>query len=205
MKLKHIVAGDLGTNCYILSENNKAIVVDPGGSFNTIDNYLKKNDLEVKYIINTHGHYDHIAENDALRAVFPDLKVIIHENEAEYLTNPMLNFSGMLGKAFALKAAEITVKHNEEFEFEGNTLKFIHTPGHTIGSMCILFDKKLISGDTLFYYSIGRTDLPGGSYEQIIDSVKMLVSILDEDVKVYPGHGDFTSIKAEKANNPFIK
>jgi glyoxylase-like metal-dependent hydrolase (beta-lactamase superfamily II) len=205
IKLDHLVVGDLGTNCYILSVNDKAIVVDPGGSFDRIYKYLKDKKLDVEYIINTHGHYDHIMENDRLREKFPKLKVIIFKDEEQYLTDANLNFSSYLGKAVSLKKADILVEDNYELIFYNNKIKFLHTPGHTIGSMSISFDDKLISGDTLFYESIGRTDLPGGSYESIIFSCKKLINKFSKETKIYPGHGDFTTIERETKNNPFLK
>ncbi|PAB60904.1 MBL fold metallo-hydrolase [Anaeromicrobium sediminis] len=206
MIIERIPAGIYATNCYILTceETYECAIIDPAGSANDIFNYIKENDFIPKYIILTHGHADHIGAVEELRSKF-NLKVLIHKDDEYMLKNANYNLSAHMS------GPNIEFNSDETFE-DGQTIKLgnlevllIHTPGHTKGSSCILVENMLFSGDTLFANSIGRTDLEGGSFEDIIKSIKEKLIILDENIKVLPGHGPASTIGIEKATNPFVK
>ncbi len=205
MIIKTLEVGPIMANCYILGceETKEAVVIDPGDEADRILMTLAQDKLKVKYIINTHGHFDHVGANRALKeATKADL--MIHAED-----EPMLSELALHARSFGLDAensppADINISHNDEIKFGNITLKVIHTPGHSRGGVCLLTDKVLIAGDTLFAGSIGRTDLPGGDYETLISSIKTKLLCLDEDTVVYTGHGPSTTIGREKKINPFL-
>ena len=170
-----------------------------------IDSITDYNDVNIKYIILTHGHSDHICGVNEHKAEFPDAKIVAYKDEEAMLENPNLNQSPGFGVPYSTKA-DILVSDGDELKVGDVTLKFIHTPGHTEGGMCIYVKeaKALFSGDTLFRQSIGRTDFPGGSYKEIMDSIRKKLFLLPDDTNVFPGHMGTTSIGFEKENNPFV-
>lgn len=206
MRILRIPAGVYAANCYVVysEETKKAIVVDPGGDVDDILKVVKDNGLDVLYIILTHGHGDHIGGVNELR---PNLKapVLIHEGDLELLTDGSKNLSSMMATGSIEINPDKFVKDGDIIEFGELRAKVIHTPGHTLGGICLLIGNYLISGDTLFQGSIGRTDLLGGDYEIIIKSIKNKLLTLCEDTIVLPGHGGETSIKREKLSNPFLR
>lgn len=206
MKIKTAPLGELGTNFYIVTDDisKKAFVVDPGDDGEIAASLIKDTGYSLEYIIITHAHADHIGALDFLKAKFPDAKIVIHALEADSLNDDNYNLCSHFYMPSPKSKANITVNDNDILMLGNNKLKFIHTPGHTKGSMCILTDDFLISGDTLFQSSIGRCDFPGGDYAAIIDSIKTKLLILDGDTVAYPGHGNPTTIKYEKENNPFL-
>ena len=178
--------------------------IDPGAKVQNIINEIEKNVLSVKYIIITHAHFDHVLALDELKDYFPDAKIVIHEADEPYLNVDSGNFSRHF-KTYPPKCkADIAVKDGDTLKLGELELKFMHTPGHSRGSMCILCEDNLISGDTLFYMSIGRTDFDGGNYDEIIKSLERLAKLPD-NTKVFPGHGDATTIGYEKANNEYMR
>lgn len=202
-----IRVGDFATNCYIFGDKStkEVNIIDPGGEPNKIIDFIKKNEYIVRNIILTHGHFDHIGGLKVLKQQF-EVPVLIHKLDGEMLTDPAQNFSKFIG----LKNGEIIQDTADKFVEDGETLKIgdipykiIHTPGHTRGGISILFDKYLFSGDTLFKESVGRTDLPFSNHSDILESARKLLELSD-DLVVYPGHGECTSIGYERANNPFI-
>ncbi len=199
MILKCIPVGELQTNCYIIADENtrEALVVDPGAEGDRILKYITDNSYNVKHIVLTHGHADHISALKYMKEK-TGAKVIIHSEDAPALKDGRVNLSLLLGNELTLDAPDIYAKDGDSIEIGQHTFKIIHTPGHTPGGICLLSDKVLISGDTLFLCSIGRTDLPGGNFELLIESIKRKLFILDDDTIVYPGHGDKTTIGAEK-------
>lgn len=206
MKIIQLEVGNLGTNCYIVycEQTKKAGVIDPGGSAASIIAEIHRANLEVEYIINTHGHADHIAANDAVQKA-TGAKVLIHHSDANMLTSAQANLSMYIGGAIVCQEADRLLSHNDAITIGTIEFKVLHTPGHTQGGICLLADKVLIAGDTLFAESIGRTDFPGGSYSELINGIKEHLMILDDDVKVLPGHGPSTTIGTERKLNPFIQ
>ncbi len=207
MKIFALQVGSLGTNCYIVYDEatKEAAVIDPGGSFANIDDFIKSEKLTVKYIINTHGHADHIMANLDLKAV-TGAPILIHEADAGMLTSGQKNMSVFFGGSVSCGPADTLLKEGDVIKVSaGLALTVIHTPGHTPGGICLLTDGVLFSGDTLFAESIGRTDFPGGSYSQLINGIQEKLLVLGDAVRVLPGHGPETTIGWERKNNPFIQ
>lgn len=206
MKIIQLGVGHLGTNCYIIycEQTLQAAVIDPGGSQESILAEINKAKLKVEYIINTHGHSDHIAANDVIQKA-TGAKVLIHHQDAAMLPNSQLNLSVYIGQNVACQPADRLLNDGDIITFGSINLKVLHTPGHTPGGICLLDTNVLIAGDTLFAESIGRTDFPGGSYSQLINSIKTQLLVLADEVRVLPGHGPETSIGWERKNNPFIQ
>lgn len=195
--------GLFGSNCYILGDNGEGVVIDPGVEAGEILGAAEKNSLKVKYIILTHTHIDHICYMDELRDL-TGAKVAVHKADSDTFSNPVLNGSVLMGQNISFKDADIFLKEGDVLEVGSLKLNIIHTPGHTPGGICIKVDNNIFTGDTLFRLSIGRTDLGRGSYEELINSIKSRLMILDDNVKVYPGHNEPTTIGFERKNNPFL-
>ncbi len=198
--------GHLGTNCYIIycEKTREAIVVDPGGNGTEIVALLNRENLDVKFIINTHGHADHIADNDVIRKN-TKAEVCIHEKDASMLTSAQGNLSAFIGKPIECQPAQRLLKGGEIVRVGEIEFIVLHVPGHTPGGICLLAEDVLVAGDSLFAQSIGRTDFPGGSYGQLIESIKKQLMMLPDNVKVLPGHGPETTIGDERNMNPFIQ
>ena len=194
------------TNCYFVYRegSSKVIFIDPADYGEQIFKAMKDNGFEVAAILLTHGHFDHIWGCSRLRQL-TSAPVYAYEGEEKVLLSADLNVSAGAGRACTVKANTL-LKDGEEVTVEGMTFKVIATPGHTQGSCCYYFEEAgmLISGDTLFEESVGRTDLPTGSMSTLVRSVKDKLFVLPDDVVVYPGHGDSTTIEHEKKYNPFI-
>lgn len=207
MRITNLPSGALQANTYLAvdEKTNEGFIVDPGGYNKVLTKEVRDNDVNIKYIILTHGHSDHICGVNEHKAEFPDAKIVAYKDEEAMLENPNLNQSPGFGVLYSTKA-DILVSDGDELKVGDVTLKFIHTPGHTEGGMCIYVKeaKALFSGDTLFRQSIGRTDFPGGSYKEIMDSIRKKLFLLPDDTNVFPGHMGMTSIGFEKENNPFV-
>jgi glyoxylase-like metal-dependent hydrolase (beta-lactamase superfamily II) len=197
--------GPLLTNCYIIVSNSKdAIIIDPAAQPEKIIRKINKLNINPIKIINTHCHIDHIAAAYELQQKF-NLPFFIHKDDAYLVNNTYIN--GELFGFGKVRTPSISGYLDEEIiELNKIRIKVIHTPGHTLGSISLyIIDKnKVFVGDTLFAGSIGRTDLPGGSYQQIIKSIKEKLFTLPEETQVYPGHGPITTIGEEKVSNPFL-
>jgi glyoxylase-like metal-dependent hydrolase (beta-lactamase superfamily II) len=186
-------------NCYVLAQerNKEAIIIDPGGEPDKIKKILAKHKLKPGFIINTHGHLDHIGADDAFGVC-----VYIHKKDLEFLTNPELNLSRMFTMPLRISAQRRTLEGGEEISLGNIRLQVLHTPGHTPGGICLLLkeprDNILFSGDTLFCQGIGRTDFPLASLEQLKNSIREKLFVLDNQMRVYPGHGPSTTIGQEK-------
>lgn len=206
IKIGRIVLGVCQTNCYFVYEEGKreALVFDPADKGEYIYNGLKDKGFSVKAILLTHGHFDHIWGVEALKNL-SGASVYAYEEEKEVCESPALNVSQDVGRPCAVRA-DVYVKDGEEITAAGMKFRLIATPGHTKGSCCYYFEeaKLLISGDTLFQESVGRTDFPTGSMSTLVRSIKEKLLLLPEDVKVYPGHGEATDIGYEKEYNPFL-
>lgn len=198
--MKKITTGKFETNSYIVDSGSECVLVDPGFG---IENYLEEiNKYKVVAILLTHCHCDHI---DGIG--YFDCPIYIHEDDKEGLKNHC-NLYSMLGDTPTFNYSKLNIKtfHGEDIiKINDFVFEVIHTPGHTKGSSCFLYKEQLITGDTLFKNSIGRTDFPTGDHKTILNSLKTLVNGLDPRVKVLPGHGENSTIKDEKKNNIFLK
>ncbi|HEY8875637.1 MAG TPA: MBL fold metallo-hydrolase [Desulfosporosinus sp.] len=199
--------GAMGANCYLYAcmESKKAVIIDPGADSKKIQRWVVDKGLKVESILLTHGHVDHIGAVDELRVLLGDVLVGIHTDDAEMLTDGKKNLSSYLGSGLVLKSADFLLQDGQEIRVGKEKLTVISTPGHSPGGVCFLCNEGLFSGDTLFAGSIGRTDFPGGSLEQLLQGVKDKLMILPDDTRVFPGHGEETSIGEEKRDNPYIK
>lgn len=206
MEVYRLEVMPLGTNCYLAyDENTKdGIVVDPGGSAKDIGEAIDRLGLHIVAVINTHGHWDHIGANDAVKAK-TGAPVYIHEADAEFLMNPAYNISSMMGYSSSVAPADGLLHEGDTVNFGSCTLKVLHTPGHTPGGITLYGEGVAFTGDTLFFRSVGRSDLPGGDYNALIESIKNKLMTLDEDTLVYTGHGIPTRIGDEKTGNPFVR
>ncbi len=186
------------TNCYLIGKkNSKAIVIDPGDEIDKIMALVEKNNVEVEKIINTHGHFDHISANNELKEK-TNAEIYIHEKDKEALINPEKNLSTHLGQKnlVELKEADHILREGDTVEIEDYSFEVLHTPGHSPGSISLYDSNKkiLISGDTIFSMGVGRTDFPGCSQEELINSIENKLLTLPDETKVYPGHGQETTI-----------
>ena len=197
--------GGFEVNCSILSENGKAWIVDPGQEPDRIIDTLAKKGLEPAAVLLSHAHFDHIGAIPGLLAKFPDLPVFVHEKDAPMFGHP-LNQLPPEYPTFAKPKNLIVFRSTLNLQPSTFDLEVIETPGHTPGGVCYYLpkDKLLLSGDTLFAGSVGRTDLPGGDMATLMDSLRQLTALPD-DTLVIPGHGPHTTIAAEKLGNPFLQ
>jgi len=185
----------LATNCFLVgnTETNEAIIIDPGfdreSEAKIIINEIERNEFEVKHIINTHGHPDHIGGNQIMKH-YTKAPILIHEYDASLLINP---------------PADRKLRDGDMIQVGSIKLRVIHTPGHSKGSIILLDPDVVFSGDTLFAGSIGRYDLPGGSLNELVNSLKNSLLTLPDHVKVYPGHGPVSTIGEERRYNPFLQ
>lgn len=204
LKVGCIVLGILENNCYFVHREGEydAIFIDPNSKGEKIFVKLREKGLTIKAILITHGHFDHIMGANELRDI-SGAKIYALKEEEELLGDPALNSSCKVGKSYTVKP-DVLVNDGDILEFGSIRLKVIATPGHTVGGCCYYSedDKVLFSGDTLFFESVGRTDFETGDVVALKQSIAKLLT-LPEDVKVYPGHGDFTTIGHEKDYNPF--
>ncbi|MGI6781985.1 MAG: MBL fold metallo-hydrolase [Acholeplasmataceae bacterium] len=198
MEITKYVLGDYQTNCYLISYNNLAIVIDPGYESRKLVEKLNENSLDLKYIFLTHGHFDHIGGVNYLKKLFPDAKILIHQNDLIWLDENDYNLTGK-----KVEVDEIITSEKSLF-LDDLECKIIFTPGHSSGGISLLINEHLFVGDTLFNFSIGRTDFPFGDFQTLEKSVRKLYQLPDT-TKVYPGHGDNTTIGFEKRHNYFIK
>ena len=204
MKITKYVLGPVQTNCYLLEdeETDEAVLIDPGDKSSKIEDYIREKKLKLKYIINTHGHFDHIGGN----AFFSreGTEVAASSMAADLMRDG--GGSSFFGMSIDPSPEPSVILEDEDtVTFGSITLKVLHTPGHTQGCISLYNEEShiLFCGDVLFYRSIGRSDFPGGNHEQLLESIKTRLYKLPGNTKVYTGHGPETSIEDEKLNNPW--
>ena len=205
MIIETVCVGQMQVNCYIIASapGTDAIIIDPGDQKNKIDAVLKEHSLKTAFIVNTHGHIDHIGCDDKF-----GVSVYIHRSDMPLLKDPLLNLSVLFGAPFSVNSDIKAVEDKDIIEAGDISLEVIHTPGHTTGGISLLMNKPkdriLFTGDSLFYHGIGRTDFPGASESSLVGSIKEKLFKLSGDTVIYPGHGPSSTIGEERENNPFL-
>ena len=202
LKIKRFTNRMLGANTYIVYDNNHGIIIDPCTKVHIVKEYCDINDIKIGKILLTHCHIDHILYVDEYKEEF-GARSAIHLDGNKYMMNPNLNGARLFGMNKSFKSADILLNEGDYVSIGDFSAKIIATPGHSPGSIAIWVDNILISGDTLFNMSIGRSDLPGGNQKALGKSLTKLMALPDETI-VYPGHGTFSTIKFERENNPYI-
>lgn len=205
MKVLTLKTGYMAANAYIVYTENKpeAVIIDPGDDIELIMDLIKEHELKLEKILLTHGHFDHIGAVKDLKER-TGAQVAIHKQEADFLTDPNKNLSYIINRQIVQDPADIFLEDGDMIRVADMEFKVLHTPGHTEGGVCYKLGKVLFTGDTLFEGSVGRTDLSGGSYEQLMSSIREKLLVLDDDHLVYPGHGRQTTIGRERRENPFL-
>jgi glyoxylase-like metal-dependent hydrolase (beta-lactamase superfamily II) len=205
MKVLMMALGDYQTNCYLIydEDTKDALVVDPGFSGKEITRIINEHGLKVKYIINTHCHGDHIGANAFVKQS-TGAPLLIHKAEAPMLSDARQNLTGYM-ETLTEMTADGYLEEGQVLEVGKMRFQVLHTPGHSLGGVCLVGEGVCISGDTLFQGSIGRTDFPGGSFKQLEASIQNKLYCLDDDVVVLSGHGPATTIGDEKRTNPFVR
>ncbi|GCF06538.1 MBL fold metallo-hydrolase [Dictyobacter arantiisoli] len=201
-----VTVGALEENCYIYAcpDTREAVIIDPGDEPERILETIQELKLIPRYIINTHGHIDHICAIDAVSEVYP-VPLAIHPADVPFYTDERTAQSYGLPTPLVKRKPDILLQEGDHISFGTLSLEVMHTPGHTPGGISLISPSYCVfSGDTLFYRSIGRTDLPGGNYEQIEQSIRNKLYTLEDDLVVFPGHGQPTTIIEEKYENPFV-
>ncbi|NLM28732.1 MAG: MBL fold metallo-hydrolase [Clostridiaceae bacterium] len=205
MIIECISGGLVNSNVYVVAGNSGGVIIDCGCPAERIIEAVKKTGIDIKDVILTHGHFDHMYYIDSIREL-AGMRIHIHKNDADFLTDPVKSGLMFLHRrgAKSINPADNLLDDGDILKIGDLELKILHTPGHTPGSICILVVNNVFTGDTLFHTSIGRTDFPGGSHKDIVKSIKNKLFTLPEDTVVYPGHGEPTDIGHEKRNNPFV-
>ncbi|GHT41932.1 MBL fold metallo-hydrolase [Endomicrobiia bacterium] len=202
--VKTIISGSLDENCYIVydSKSLNAAIIDPGEDGDKAILVVKKGGFKPEILINTHGHYDHILSDDAIRDEF-QIPLAIHKDDVRMLSDVYKNGSAMFSTSGIVKNPDMLLEDNQKVKLSFTSFKVIHTPGHTKGGICLLFDGFLITGDTLFAGTIGRTDFDGGDYEEMASSLSKIKN-LDPSLVIYPGHGSSTTLAKELRYNQYL-
>jgi hydroxyacylglutathione hydrolase len=204
---KGLTVGLLEVNCYVLGDEatKEAVVIDPGGDEAEILEVLNYHQLKLKYVIDTHGHFDHVDANQPLKAA-TGAQIAIHEADARMLAQPSAEAMFFTGNRLRLSQPDVLLKENDILTFGPYRLKVLHTPGHTPGGISLLLEDHpyVYVGDLLFAGSIGRTDFPGGDYDALINAVRTKIFPLGDNYTVYPGHGPVTTVAQERKYNPFF-
>jgi len=205
MLLMRLVVGPLQVNCFIVADEKtkEAVVIDPGDDAADILKLIKEKDLKVKYIVNTHGHFDHIGANKAVKEA-TGAEILIHEADAPLMAKAAQQSSAFGMRAVSSPPADRFVKDGDVITAGEIALKVVHTPGHSQGGISLLEQGVAFTGDSLFAGSIGRTDFPGGDLKTLLRSIKKNLMTLPDDTKVFSGHGPASTIGDEREENPFL-
>lgn len=205
MKIEKIGTNKLAVNSYIIYEENskEAIIVDPAVNYSQINDFISEKQLQPIVILLTHGHIDHIADTLLIKEKY-HINIIAHKKENEMLLRPELNLAPTFGYGDLYFSADQLIRDGDLLELGPFKIKVMHTPGHTKGGVCYLIEDQLITGDTLFAGSMGRTDLYGGNDEHMRASLYKL-SLMDDNIVIHPGHGGSSTIGNEKRSNPFMR
>lgn len=203
--LLRLPVGELQTNCYIFWDHfgREAVVIDPGAEPENILNVIIREKLKLIAIVNTHGHADHIGANHAVKSR-TSACLYIHPADREMLTDPGKNMSLSFGQTIVSPPADVMLLDGDVLSIGPWNLTVLETPGHSPGSICLLGEGRLFSGDTLFAGSIGRTDIPGGDSGLLLESIRRRILPLPQETLVFPGHGPATTLEKEKSQNPFL-
>ena len=206
MILETLAVGPFQSNCYIVGDSNtkQSLVIDPGAEFERIWDKIVKLNLNVEKIVLTHAHGDHIgAVRELVEKTKPQL--LLHQDDYPLLINPKQNLSDVYGFPISVQTAARFLKENDQVVCGDIALRVIHTPGHTPGGICLIGEKILFSGDTLFHGSIGRTDFNYSSLEKLLEAIEHKILNLEDDTKIYPGHGPASTLGWERNNNPVLR
>ncbi|MEW6026738.1 MAG: MBL fold metallo-hydrolase [Planctomycetota bacterium] len=226
MNVKTFILGPIQTSCYVAYENGNAIIVDAGGDPADMVKFIKQHGLEPAYLVNTHGHIDHILGNPQLKKSFPKIEICIHKADARMLAESRSNLATELGFEFSSPDADKFIDEGDTLALGGKNgpaFEVLHLPGHTKGGIGLLYRPSsavpklrsgerqpakgtpvLFSGDALFAGSIGRADFPGGSLSELVGNIREKVLTLPDSTLVYPGHGPATTVGDEKHSNPWL-
>lgn len=198
LNIKTVPAGIYEANCYILvdEDTKDCVIIDAGGDADKIETAVESMSGKPKYVILTHGHFDHVGGVEEICSEY-NIPFYISRADEEYMEKD----SSVFG---TLPKASVYIKEGDTIKLGSYEIKVIETPGHTKGGLCFFVDNKVFTGDTLFQGSVGRTDFPGGDMNEIISSIKNKLLPLGDDVEVYPGHGPSSSIRFEKMRNPYL-
>lgn len=207
MKTVRIPSEGYGSNCWLIIDGEEYAIIDPSSDISVILSYIEKRGLKkenLKYVLLTHGHFDHIGAADDIRDVIP-VPLCVHRDDADFLTDGMKNaYKYFFRVDMKMRPAEKLLSDGDVLHIGNTDVTVVHTPGHTPGSVCYMTEKELYSGDTLFDGSIGRTDLVGGSAAKIEESLKKIMS-LQKNLELYPGHGSVSTLEKQSRFNPFLK
>lgn len=205
MIIHTLPVGALETNCYLVycPDTQQGVIIDPAGEPERILSEVKRLGLKPVMVVNTHGHIDHVAANDAVRRA-TGAPLALHAADAPYLERPDPVFARWLGAPQALKPADRYLADGDVLAFGHCTLTVLHTPGHTPGGISLYGGGVVFTGDALFNQGVGRTDLPGGNWQLLVNSIRTRLFALPDETVVYPGHGPETTIGAERAGNPYV-
>ena len=203
MTVECLVVGELGVNSYLLIGDGEGIVIDPGAEGERILALIQRSGVVVRYIVNTHGHFDHTGANGFIKGR-TGAELAIHGEDIELLKG-LPHQASLFGLSSPPSPEpDLVLKDGDTLRVKGLVVKAIHTPGHTKGSISLLTNGAVFTGDTIFAGSVGRTDLPGGSYEELMRSIRERILTLPDNTTIYPGHGPSTTLRHERATNPFL-
>jgi hydroxyacylglutathione hydrolase len=209
MRIIQTTVGSMEVFCYLVYDENtrEGILIDPAGDEQRLIELMKEHGVQLRYIVNAHGHADHTCGNGFLKQATGALLVMHELDDAFFQTPECIAWAGSMGFK-ATPPADIRVRGGDELTFGGLSMRFLHTPGHTPGACCILIEGHLFTGDTLFVGAVGRTDLPGSSFDHLLSSLQEKILSLPPDTVVWPGHdyGDRprSTVRDEMETNPYI-